>query len=173
MPKCRTCGRKVGLFYFLNDGAVCMDCREKTKNETIENRKRESIEDRQRKEESIQATIEDVQTSVQKGKARFLYNFVFLSVDSVLLKKSFCQGFEIHELQRMGLDGWEVIGIVPKTVGVGLENVSIGSTSGQTYGGGIGGNVAGVYVLLKKVIHSEEDLLENNLEEYVRPLFDI
>jgi hypothetical protein len=60
-------------------------------------------------------------------------------------------------LQSAGLAGWQVLSVIPRTIGIGLTNVSYGSGGGgETWGAGMGGNVAGVYVLLGKEIDSLE-----------------
>jgi hypothetical protein len=45
--------------------------------------------------------------------------------------------------------------VIPRTIGIGLTNVSYGTSGGgETWGAGIGGNVAGAYVLLAKEVDS-------------------
>ena len=64
--------------------------------------------------------------------------------------------WDVSPLQVHGLMGWQVLGVIPRTVGIGLTNVSYGSSSGETWGAGVGGNVCGAYVLLGKQISSLE-----------------
>ena len=100
----------------------------------------------------------------------FLYETVYLPVNSELLGKKLNNGFNIPLLRQYGMRGWEVMQVVPKTVGVELENISLGSTTGHTYGGGSGGNIVGVHVILKKNL-SIEDLKPDRIseiEEHIR-----
>jgi hypothetical protein len=63
-----------------------------------------------------------------------------------------------------GMDGWNVIGVVPRTTGIGLSNSSIGSTMGTSWGAGLGGNVIGVYLLLNREVTDNDDISALALE---------
>jgi hypothetical protein len=70
--------------------------------------------------------------------------------------------FDIDQLQELGVRGWEIVAVVPRTVGIGLRNVLLGSADGENWGGGIGGNVMGVYVLLKLEITANDNRLSDD-----------
>lgn len=106
---------------------------------------------------------------IAAGQSVYIYHKEYLPVDSVLLDEPIHPEFDIAVLRRLGLAGWEVIQVIPKTIGIGLENASIGSTTGVTWGGGCGGNVAGVYVLLKKLLRTEDirPVTDDALAKYI------
>ncbi len=107
---------------------------------------------------------------LEAGHNVFLYETTYLPVDSVLLDEKLNSGFDIPQLRLMGVAGWEVMQVIPRTVGVGLKNTSIGSTMGTTWGGGSGGNVIGVYVILKKAVRLDEisDEPDDEIGSYIR-----
>jgi hypothetical protein len=115
------------------------------------------LEDKARKIEHL------IAKRVQLGKVAFVYCSVHLPVNSVVLQDPLNVGFSVEPLVSLGLKGWDVVGIVPKTVGVGLKNTSLGQSSGITWGAGIGGNVSGVHVILRKTVASMADLDDDDV----------
>jgi hypothetical protein len=109
-----------------------------------------------------------VRTTVLGGSDAFLYRSLYVPVDSVVNDAQVADEFDVSTLQVLGLTGWQVIGVVPKTVGVGLSNSSIGTTFGTTWGGGLGGNVMGVYLLLCYRVHASNlDAAEEHMTALV------
>lgn len=107
---------------------------------------------------------------LESGRPVIVYQSIYMPVDSVVLDERLSPHFDVSGLFRMSLLGWEAIQIVPRTVGVALKNSSIGSTTGVTWGGGSGGNVAGVYVLLRKTLAPSDVTLDHDdeLAEVIR-----
>ncbi|MDR3573592.1 MAG: hypothetical protein P4L50_07015 [Anaerolineaceae bacterium] len=102
---------------------------------------------------------------LEGGRPAFLYEKVFLPVDSEILDKQFTGEFDVGIIRRLGLLGWEVIQAVPKTKGIGLENVGTQTTIfGSMWAGGVGGNVMGVYIILKKPL-SAVDITDDPADE--------
>jgi len=83
----------------------------------------------------------------------FLYSSVYIPVDSTIDGKVVTGKFDIKPLQELGLAGWEIMQVVPKTLGVALLNATVPVPAFKTYGAGIGGNIVGVHVLLRKQLH--------------------
>ena len=79
----------------------------------------------------------------------YLFQRIYCPVDSLVNNEDLANDFRLEAVEQLGADGWQIVGIVPRTIGVGLKNTSYGNTSGTTWGAGMGGNVAGVYVLLQ------------------------
>lgn len=117
--------------------------------------------------EIIKAKVQSIRDRINSGEISFLYQSIYLPVDSIVVKEKTIQEFSIKAIRPLGFDGWDIVGIVPKTLGVGLENSSIGSTMGTTWGAGIGGNIVGVYVLLKKEVSAIRNVSDNFLEKHV------
>lgn len=88
---------------------------------------------------------------VALGERPQLFTWLYQPVDSIVENYK-TEPFGLLDLQEFGLDGWRIAGIVPRTAGIGLKNSSMGSTVGTSWGGGLGGNVIGVYFILQKEI---------------------
>jgi len=81
----------------------------------------------------------------------FEFEAIYIPVPSVVDGENVTGLFDITELQKWGSEGWDIAGIVPRTIGVSLKNEDISSPWGPTsYGGGMGGNVVGVYLILRR-----------------------
>ena len=66
--------------------------------------------------------------------------------------------------------GWEIVQAVPKTKGIGLENVGTQTTIfGSMWAGGVGGNVMGVHVIIKKSLSVSDitDDLDDEVGEFI------
>lgn len=173
MAKCQKCGINAGL---LND--ICVDCE---KQQNIELAEAAEQERRAREEQQAQARQERAEAQQQQvnmrekekqdklnawrelaiadfksGSSIFQYDSIYLPVDSFVNNEQIGH-FNLGPLQAAGLAGWKVLAVIPRTVGVGLTNVSYGASAGETWGAGLGGNVAGVHVLLCKEINSVTD----------------
>lgn len=115
----------------------------------------------------VKAKVQSLRNSINNGEISFFYQSIYLPVDSTVVKEKTVSEFSVKALRPLGLNGWDIVGIVPKTLGLGLENSSFGSTMGTTWGAGVGGNVVGVYVLLKKEISATRNFSDEFLEEYI------
>lgn len=93
---------------------------------------------------------------IAKGEKPQLFTWVYQPVDSIV-ENFKTETFGIDDLQEFGLGGWKIAGVVPRTVGIGLKNTSMGSTIGESWGGGVGGNVIGVYLILQKEVLDLDD----------------
>lgn len=87
------------------------------------------------------------------GNQPNLFRWLYVQVDSLIDNDAF-DSFDISDLQASGLDGWDVVAVIPKTFGERLTNLS---TSGNTWGGGLGGIVLGAYLILKKTVSDLKD----------------
>lgn len=105
---------------------------------------------------SFSSWIEKAQAQIDSGNFPNLYRWIYLQVDSEI-DEDVVGEFDIAELQLAGLEGWDIVAVIPKTVGVALKNYSTGSTVGSSWGGGMGGNVVGVYLLLRKEVTDAND----------------
>lgn len=147
MAKCSRCGKQAGLF-----ANICDECKEvarkeelvrlaeqeeqnRAKGERVE-RELEAAEERHRalREQLIEKTASEVWSKIEAGQKVFLYDELYLSVDSVVAGEKMSDAFGLGDLRQRGLDGWEVIATVPVTFGLALKNVSAGTTFGETWG---------------------------------------
>ena len=172
MFSCTECGKKLGFKRaFIDLETLCVECSQESQiaiREEEETKNKQIQEEREKRiEELLIEKVEKMKKDLSEGKELFLYKTVYIPVDSILLTESLAESFNISIIQELGFEGWEVISIVPKTIEVALENISIGHTSGQTWGAGMGGNVAGVHVLLKKNLSIMDNMIDKEIKEYV------
>lgn len=114
----------------------------------------------------VNRAMQPLRTRLDEGKPIFLYRSVYIPVDSGIDDKNVVERFDICPLQELGLAGWDIVEVVPRTVALTLENRYVGM-SYKTYAGAISGIVAGVHVLLKREIR------QPLTEETERELFGV
>jgi hypothetical protein len=90
---------------------------------------------------------------LESGIPVTIFESLYLAVDSVIDGVRMADDLELRELRRRGLEGWEVVGVIPRTAGVALNNQDMSGML-KSYGGGMGGNVVGVHVLLRRAVTS-------------------
>jgi len=101
---------------------------------------------------------------LDNGKPAILYDSIFVPVDSILDEQPLADEFDLSKLRCLGLIGWDVVQAVPKTIGIGLKNVGTDTLFAEKWGGGIGGNVLGVHLIIKKSL-SASDLTDDPADE--------
>lgn len=111
---------------------------------------------------SFDAWAAKAKKQIASGNNPNLFRWIYIQVDSEVEGDVIGQ-FDITELQVAGLEGWDVVAVLPRTLGVGLKNIS---TNGNSWGAGIGGNVMGVYVILSKELYDLES--ERNVADAQR-----
>jgi len=158
MATCLVCGNKAGAF-----NEICQDCEKQRIADEMAARDERILEERAEAKEKAASWQESFVESITNGATAYAYRTVYVPIDSVVNGESIGD-FDISDVQKLGLWGWKIVGIMPRTVGIGLTNVSYGSSSGETWGAGLGGNVAGVYVLLAQEVKAED---EESIEDAV------
>ena len=149
MGLCTSCGRQTGFGVKLcprceagrGGGPSLTEERQQQRERVAEGRARE-----------LQDLLDTLLERVDRYGQVSLFRSVYVPVDSVIGDEPVAKKFDISAVQSLGLSGWEIVSVVPRTIGVELKNVSIGATMGRTFGGGMGGNVAGVHVLMQRVV---------------------
>jgi hypothetical protein len=160
MAACKTCGDKAGAFR-----EECKPCEGKRQAERLrqmdEQAKASQQEERlrkeqagrelqQRKESYVDSAVEGMRQTLAEGRTPYLHTTIYLSTDFVLNKAPGGAPPDLHDLDTLGRDGWEVVATVPQTMGVGLANLYKGG--GQNWGGGIGGIVTGMYAIARLAV---------------------
>lgn len=95
------------------------------------------------------ARIERVQKArlrLQQNKKVFASKVVYVPSGDILLEDPLGEGFSIDELDQAGLEGWEVVNMIPRRK--------------QTLVGGLDDHLVGAYFFLKKEITSETELFD-------------
>ena len=111
----------------------------------------------------IQRQVEAIIQRANQAPPIFLYKTIQVGVDSVLagIQNTFTS-LTIGTTQLAGLNGWQVVGVVPKTLAV---------TSNQGFNNFVsnGGNVIAVYLLMQLTLTKENaSLLRREIEDYVK-----
>jgi hypothetical protein len=90
--------------------------------------------------------IEQAKLRLQQNKKVFAYKVVYVASGDILLEDPLGEGFSIDELEQVGLEGWEVVNIIPrykKLLALGLDD-----------------HIAGAYFFLKREVSSQTELPE-------------
>lgn len=111
----------------------------------------------------IQRQVEAIIQRANQSPPIFLYKTIQVGVDSIFagVKNAFTN-FAIGPVQSAGLNGWQVVGVVPQTIAV---------TSNQGFNNFVsnGGNVIAVYLLMQLALTKENAaLLHREIEDYVK-----
>lgn len=152
MAACGICGNKAGL---LKD--TCADCEARLQEEReAENQARREAEQEAWEaevQEKLDEWVDKTTAALKAGETIYLYQSVFVSIDSSTEADGILADFNLMALQSSGLMGWKVLGVLPKTLGTALKNTQTGQFGTTTlYAGGMGGNVVGAYVILSKEV---------------------
>ena len=115
-------------------------------------------------ERRLKAWEGEIERSVDGSRDLTAYHSIYLPVDSVILGDTISD-FDISPLRAFGLMGWKIVAVIPRTQGEGLKNFSTGSTIGETWGAGMGGNVLGVHILFERPIRALDDELRRDALE--------
>jgi hypothetical protein len=165
MAACGVCGAKAGF-----GKSVCTNCELKELNEAAEKARRMREDEAQAFAAEVQQKLGDwrnyAKTQFDSCSELKMYSSIYLEVDSIADGDPLGT-FSIATLQAAGLQGWKVIATVPRTAGIGLANKETsGFNTSTVWGGGMGGNVIGVYLILEKPIKS----LSSPLGEWAQDL---
>lgn len=179
MAKCNTCGTEISFLNYerecdscaeirVNQWRVRQTARTNLKNAEISEQSKAINENKAeqallneakakliaeqaelRKNTWIDQQVAGFTSKLSNDAPMYLFQRIYCPVDSLVNNEDLANDFRLEAVEQLGADGWQIVGIVPRTIGVGLKNTSYGNTSGTTWGAGMGGNVAGVYVLLQ------------------------
>jgi hypothetical protein len=176
MAKCVTCGERAGIGY-----DVCQFCQEAEMQIAAKEALRRAEEENQQFEEMVVQRLNDWENRTKerlaKGEKIMIYRYSYITVDSTVNKMAI-NDWNFYPLMKAGLEGWQILGVVPKTSGIGLTNSQTsGYSTSQVWGGGMGGNVSAVYVLLgrelKSLDYPENVEARKQVEELLRQGFEI
>jgi hypothetical protein len=103
-------------------------------------RKREEMEAEEKR--ALQEKIETARKRLQKGRKVFQYKMVYLPAGELLDEDPSSEGFTVPALTEHGLEGWEVVNIIPRRK--------------QTLVSVVDDNFSGAYFLLKKEMSPDE-----------------
>lgn len=160
----RTCDRCQAELPLFSPAVLCTSCKEREREKNAQAERQTAAEREQARRERIARRVKQIRSTLETGRSISLFETVYIPVDSIIPQSRNPRDFEIHRLREMGLWGWEVVGVIPRTEAVTLSNKSYAGD--PSWGGGMGGNVIGVYLLLKWVV-SQGNLSDEQLTSYV------
>ena len=96
------------------------------------------------RERDRRARMESARVRLQKGGKVFRYKMVYLPAGAILSDDPLNEGFDVPALENHGLEGWEVVNLIPRR-----RTMLVG---------GVDDHFTGAYFLLKKEILSHEGL---------------
>ena len=172
MAKCSRCGKSVGLFAILcDDCKKAIEAEQKAAEERLKTDKAEKAQQareqhRVQRNDLVSSRVQLLKQKIASGEKVVLYESVYLPVDSKVADEIITENFSISSLRKLGFDGWDIVAVVPRTLGVALTNVSYGASAGRTWGAGLGGNVVGVHIVVKKEISSQNNVSDEEFWEY-------
>jgi hypothetical protein len=103
-------------------------------------RMKEDIEAEARR--ALISSIENAKNRLTKGQQVFTYRMIYFSSGEILSENTTVDGFRIFGLDKAGLDGWEVVNVIPRRR--------------QLLVGGVDDHFVGAYFLLKKQMSPDE-----------------
>jgi len=101
---------------------------------------------------------------LKSGKPTFLCDSIFVPMNPILDENNLADEFNLSILRRLGLMGWDIVQAIPRTIGIGLKNEGTKALFDGKGGGGVGGNVMGVHIIIKKSL-SARDLTDDPADE--------
>lgn len=163
MAKCEYCGTDVPFFSLDRECADCQKSFQDLVQLFIQDRRafRDSFTTQRMYEynawmqQTIDRRIEEIRTILEQTNQYTLYVKHYLPVDAQVETVTTADVFDVEPLNVYGAAGWRLVSFVPKTLGLGLTNEANNLTSTKSWGGGIGGNVIGVYAVLELVVTTE------------------
>lgn len=105
-------------------------------------RMREQMEAEERHDR--QERLETARLRLQKGRQVFLHKVIYITVDDVLREDPTGKGFSLPGLEDAGLEGWELVNILPRRRQVLVESMD--------------DHFVGAYLFLKKELASDDDM---------------
>jgi hypothetical protein len=160
MSACKTCGGKAGAFK-----SECKSCEaDRVAQEAAEAAARQADADRQERErlerearalearraEFTEDALQRMRATLAEGRTPCLYTQIYVESDGWTNGQPFGAVPDLLELSELGKDGWEIAAVIPRTMGIGLSNRL--AKGGSTWGGGLGGLVAGVHIVLQLAV---------------------
>jgi hypothetical protein len=88
--------------------------------------------------------IEKAKVRLQQNQKVFAYKVVYVASGDILLEDPLGEGYNIDELDQAGLEGWEVIDMIPRQK--------------RTLVSGIDDHIVGAYFFLKREVTSPTEL---------------
>ncbi len=165
MAICSVCGQSAGFL-----ATVCQSCQKMQAEIAEKNRQANAAAHEAERTALIAEEKSRIKQEVEGGGVLYLHKTEYVNVDSTLGEVDINVGpYDDTSVRIAGLEGWRVVGVVPKTFGTALIN---NEGFNKVWGGGVGGAVIGAYILLELEVTSKNYLrLEGDIAEYLENAF--
>lgn len=105
-------------------------------------RYREQLEEG--KKASLAQVTQKARLRLQQGKKVYLHKVLFVAADNLLQEDPLGEGFSIPDLEPLGLDGWQIVNVMPRR-----RQILVGVADDH---------FTGAYLFLQKEADNESDL---------------
>jgi hypothetical protein len=165
MALCSVCSQPAGFM-----ATVCQSCRAMQAEIAEKNRLENAAAHAAERAALIAEEKTRISEEVSGGGVLYLHKTEFVPVDSFLGDIEFTpNSYDDTAIRIAGLEGWRVVGVIPKTFGTALIN---NEGFNKVWAGGVGGAVVGTYILLELEVSSRNYArLENDISEYLESAF--
>lgn len=160
---CTQCNKKLG-FLEGRDG-LCEECYQKREDEQKRLEKEAKLEKKRQ-------FLQNIRSRIESGELVYIYKYAYIEVDSYLFGKTINNEPNFNKLYYLGLLGWEIVGIVHRTVSYELETNYSGDSHGKAWGGSTGG-IVGAYAVMKKVIKNTNEISDEDLMNYISSFLEV
>lgn len=117
-----------------------------TREQLLEQQEEERRQYVERRDAFITAGMERIDQALSEGREPGVHTLVHMNVGYSIADAGDLVIPDLSQWISLGWDGWQIVATIPHTTGIPLFN-RIGNQ--QTYAGGLGGMVDGVYLLLR------------------------
>lgn len=161
MALCSVCNQPAGMLM-----KICASCQAKQAEIEARNRAANAAQHEEERKALIAAEKARVEAEISGGGNFYLHRTEFIPVDSILGEVDVDLGpYDDTAVRIAGLEGWRVVGVVPKTFGTALIN---NEGFNKVWGGGVGGAVVGTYILMELEVTSKNfSRLQSEINEYI------
>ena len=165
LKACPACGMATAQVLKITPDQRRRADEERFRRHAEEDRRRQMSDEERRREiersqeEYIAQAIARMEQAITEGRTPALHRLVLMPSDYSFMGQSGGARPDVMLLAEAGFDGWETIGVIPRTTGLPLTNAASGRSF---YGGGVGGLTDGAYLLLRLPVTAR--LLEDRRE---------
>ena len=106
-------------------------------------------------DEKSKVTTEKIESESKNDNRLPVYEFkkIYIPVDSIHEGEKLVESFDISPLQELGKSGWDIVTVVPRTFSETFRTKEDASLSKNlVFGAACGGNIMGVYFILRRCI---------------------
>lgn len=156
MSACVGCGTPLGL----GNVGPCANCEARVRDRQAAASERIKQENRSAWDQYLQQYVDwlksRIDAVIEVGGTAYLYNSVYVEVDSQLESMDAPAGLDLNPIALLGADGWETVGVLPRSYSGSQSYFARSRMTSRDWGGqkleqriALSGNLIGSYVMLR------------------------